>query len=233
VKRAAAIALLAATGCVSEPPPVAPSPTQAEWERAHEELERLRARSPRVPHTERVAVTVHAFGHVLEGRGALAILPGEALRMIVVGAAGATAFDLWMGKDAWRVEVPAAGLVRRGTSRDPAPGLPTGFFRSWFIDPLGGRLLAAADRTLFVRDRAGGTWALDVERGTTLRVTATRKAGERTQSLEFEGAPAAPRAGDRARWSDPSAKLVVEIVVEEVGLDPPDPDAFVEPRGPS
>jgi hypothetical protein len=233
VRRAAAAVLLALVGCTSERPPAVPSPSQAEWNRAHAELAALRARAPSTPYTARVAVTLHAYGQTLEGRGAIAVLPGQALRMIVVGPAGATAFDLWMNEEAWRIEVPAASMVRRGGAKDTAPGLPTGFFRTWFLDPLGGRLLASAGSKLVLRDRVGGMWVLDVTRGDTLHVAAVRKSSEGLQMLDFVGAPSSPLAGDRARWSDPAAGLAVEVQIEDVAKEPPDAEAFVEPKGPS
>jgi len=81
-------------------------------------------------------------GRVIRGRGGLAVVPGRALRMILVGVAGVTMLDAWVTPARWRVAVPMLGVLRRGGADDPAD-LPIGFLRWWFFTPLEGRLFAA------------------------------------------------------------------------------------------
>lgn len=92
---------------------------------------------------------VERLGMRTRGRGAVAVHPPDAVRMIMLGPGGTTAMDLWICRDAYRFSVPAVDLVRRGDANTPPEelrGLPVGFLRWWFLEPLGGRLLAAYPR---------------------------------------------------------------------------------------
>ncbi|HEY1956169.1 MAG TPA: hypothetical protein VGH28_11155 [Polyangiaceae bacterium] len=199
----------------------APDPSQAEWDAALARLARLRAALPRAPYSQ--PVTVDFFEprsrRHFEGRGAVGVDPGHAMRMILVGPAGEPALDVWVTRDAWRLVVPAIHLVRRGGRETPS-GSPVGFFRSWFVDPLGGHLLAlGAGGELVLRDPFGGT--LHVTRADGDGFGIRRRSGTQTETFESHGA--------HASYRDASSGLSVEVTLGPVGDDAPDPEAFADP----
>ena len=209
----AAAALSSALACALPPASAhRAAVTQVEWDAARARLERLRAALPHAPYTQ--PVTVDFFEprsrRHFDGRGAVGVDPGHAMRMILVGPAGEPALDVWVTRDAWRLVVPAIRLVRRGGAETPA-GSPVGFFRSWFVDPLGGNLLAlgpaaeSADsaRELIVRDPFGGTLhVLEADAGDTLhRIRVRRRSGAHTESFSY--------AGGHASYRDESSGLTV------------------------
>ena len=100
-------------------------PTEAEWLAARQRLAELRATEPTKPFgaVVRVALREPHTGKTFAARGAIAVDPHRALRMVLVGPGGATALDVWATADHWRFEVPAAGLLRRG-GREDDPGPP-------------------------------------------------------------------------------------------------------------
>lgn len=211
---------LATTACVSAAPPPAPV-SQAEWDLARAHLARLRAELPTKPYTQPVTVAFFEprSRRRFDGRGAVGVDPGHAMRMILVGPAGEPALDVWVTPDAWRLVVPALHLVRRG-GRDAPRGTPIGFFRAWFVEPLAGRLLAVDGRgALVLRDPFGGTEhvaARSVEDG---RIR--RRVGRDTESFSF--------SATHARYVDASTGLSVEVTLGPVQSEPPDPRAFAEP----
>ena len=155
--------------------------TQAQWDDALARLATLRAAFPRAPYSE--PITVSFFEPItrrhFDGRGAVGVDPGRAMRMILVGPAGEPALDVWVTRDAWRLVVPAAHVARRG-GRESPPGSPIGFFRSWFVDPLGGHLLALGKNgALVVRDESGGTLHIGDHR-------IVRRDGDSTESFFFD-----------------------------------------------
>ncbi len=86
-------------------------------------------------------------GKVFQARGAVAVDPRHALRMILIGPGGVTALDAWITDERFRFVVPPISLERRGGGdAESARGLPIGFFRWWMLHPLDGRLLAAWNR---------------------------------------------------------------------------------------
>lgn len=98
--------------------------------------------------TETIALTIDApyMPSRLVARGAVAIRPPDAIRMILLGPGGTTAMDLWSVDDRYRFAIPALDIVRVGSLLAPIRaerGLPVDFLRWWLLDPLGGRLLAA------------------------------------------------------------------------------------------
>lgn len=223
--RLAAVALASScfvAACAARAPDArAPDPTQAEWDAALARLARLRAALPRAPYTQ--PVTVDFFEprsrRHFEGRGAVGVDPGRAMRMILVGPAGEPALDVWVTRDAWRLVVPAIGLVRRGGRETPS-GTPIGFFRSWFVDRLGGRLLSlGAGGELILRDPFGGT--LHVTRADASGFTIRRRSGTHTESFESQGG--------RASYRDESSGLSVEVTLGPIGPEAPDPEAFSDP----
>jgi hypothetical protein len=172
----------------------------------------------------------------MDGRGGIAVDPHNAMRMILVGPGGATAIDAWVTKDRWRFEIPALDKVKRGTG-DAPPGLPIGFFRFWFLAPLRGDLLnvqaiQGGGARLVVKDGAAVVDLRDVHEPPLLHLTAMRHERDETELLEWRGRSLSPTAGDRASYAQPEAGLRIDVVVEAVGADPPDPEAFVDPDAP-
>jgi hypothetical protein len=133
-------------GCAPKPAAAAlPEPTVEEWHRALEKLAELRA-SAGGASTRRIALSLREprTGKVLSARGAVAVLPPRALRMILLGPGGTTALDLWIDGDRFRFAVPAIDLKKRGDLRAPREerrGLPVDFLAFWLLHPAGGRLL--------------------------------------------------------------------------------------------
>lgn len=236
----AAAALSALAACTTPPAASArrSEVTQVEWDEARARLNRLRAALPHRPYAQ--PVTVDFFEprsrRHFDGRGAVGVDPGHAMRMILVGPAGEPALDVWVTKGAWRLVVPAIRLVRRGGAETPS-GSPVGFFRSWFVDPLGGTLLALGPaagsaeggttqtgaRELIVRNPFGGTLhVLDADAGETLRsIRVRRRSGAHTESFSY--------AGGHASYRDETSGLTVEVTLGPVQRDPPDPEAFRDP----
>jgi hypothetical protein len=142
----AASAMLA--GCLVPPAtasPALPDPTLQEWQRARRTLADLRAAAA-APRTRRIALTLREprSGRVLSARGAVALLPPRALRMILLGPGGTTALDLWIDGDRYRFAVPAIDLQKLGDLRAPREerrGLPIDFLAFWLLRPASGRLL--------------------------------------------------------------------------------------------
>ncbi len=209
-----------------------PDVTQAEWSLARERLSRLRRGQPGRPFVERVrlAITDPRTGKRYEARGAVAISPGHAARMMLVGPGGTTALDVWVTKDRFRFSVPAIKLQKRGGT-DPADarGLPIGMLRWWFLSPLAGRLLLArssdVESAWILRDGLG-TVTL---RGDGRRFVALRREGETLEGIEWISRGLLPEAGARGRYIEGRFGLRVDVVVEEVLPTEPDPDAFLDP----
>jgi hypothetical protein len=171
-------------------------------------------------------------GRTVDGRGAMAVSPGRAVRMILVGPAGSTMLDAWASADRWRVTVPALELSRRGGAEEPAD-LPVGFLRWWFLSPLGGSLMAARStpgEELWLLRSPGGVVELRERacaRGDLL--DATRRIAGRAEQVRECRSRDGLRAGDTAEYADQSTGLRVQVEVESVSERGPDDDAFVEP----
>lgn len=226
----AAVALVALAACAANLPPREPTPE--EWRVARASLAELRATARREPYVVRVALSMSEprSGRTIDGRGAVAIDPGRAMRMIVVGPGGATALDAWVTPSAWRFAVPALELVRRGAGE--ARGLPVGFFRWWLLAPLDGDLIAARDGALFLRrDDAVAKVRWD-RPGALYHFVAERRAEGELETLDWTAASLAPGAGDRGAYAQRSTGLRVRIAIEGVGDDAPDPQSFVDPDAP-
>jgi hypothetical protein len=171
-------------------------------------------------------------GHVIDGRGAIAVLPGQALRMILVGAVGATMLDAWMTPEQWRIVVPPTNLVRHGNRAAP-DDLPVGFLRWVFFRPLEGTLFAGSLESggilFMLRDDDA---VLEVhlrpcERGHL--VTTTRRSHGRSERLEECRASDEPRPGDWVRYENQMNGLQVALTIESVAEAPPDGSAFRDP----
>jgi hypothetical protein len=203
-------------------------------------LDDHRASRPREPWAAGLRVTLREphTGRVVDGRGAVAVAPGQAVRMILVGGAGATILDAWVTRDRWRVAVPPLDLVRRGGADEAAntAGMPVGFLRWWFLTPLGGTLFAASDAE---GGPGGHVWLLRDGRAVVeLRdgacpggrlLQATRRLAGRAETVDECRLGDRPRVGDTARYVDESSGLRVEVAFESIAAEPPDPAAFRDP----
>jgi hypothetical protein len=200
-------------------------------------LEHLRASVRRSPYVVAVSTTwrdAHS-GRTVDGRGAVAVSPGTAVRMILVGGAGSTLLDAWVTRDQWRVAVPPLEIVRRGGAEDPS-GLPVGFLRWWFVSPFEGVAFAAADT------RAEDRWLLrdgdavvDLHLARCgregIRVTATRRLRGHAEQMDecgASGSQGGPAVGDDVRYDD-STGIRVTVAVESVGPMGPTAEAFDDP----
>lgn len=234
--RCGCLAVMAGLAACAEAPPVWLSPDPATWTALQQRLEAERAARPSRPWAAGVRVTMHEprTGRIVDGRGAIAVAPGRAVRMILVGGAGSTMFDAWVSRDRWRVTVPPLDLSRSGGAEE-ASDLPVGFLRWWFLSPIEGRLQAASATpagSLWVLRPAGAVVELRAEpceRGE--RLVATRRSGTRTEQVDECRAPGGLRPGDTAEYRDLSTGLRVEVLVESVSESGPDEAAFVEPAG--
>jgi hypothetical protein len=165
-----------------------------------------------------------------EARGAVAVSPSHAARMMLVGPAGTTALDVWVTRDRFRFAVPSMHFEKRG-GRDPedARGLPVGMLRWWFLSPLDGRLLLARS------SEAESAWLLKDGPATVTvrtdgqRFLAVRREGEYLEAIEWLGRGLVPRPGARGKYIEGRHGLRVEIIVEEVLTAEPDPAAFADP----
>jgi len=178
----------------------------------------------------RLSIVDPRSGRHYQARGAVAVSPARAARMMLLGPGGTTALDVWVTRDRFRFAVPSMQLERRGgASTEEAKGLPIGFLRWWFLAPLEGRLLLArsseGESAWLLRE---GTATVTI-RTDGRRFFAVRRQGEALEGLEWIGQGLAPRAGARARYVEGTYGLRVEVVVEEVMRDEPDPAAFEDP----
>jgi hypothetical protein len=212
-------------------PPV-PDIGQAEWTLSRERLARMRHELPRRPYVERVQLGIvdPRTGKLYQARGAVAISPDHAARMVLIGPGGTTAMDVWVTRDRYRLQVPALHIDKRGgADLSEAQGLPIGLLRWWFLSPLGGKLVLARsskqEAVFVLRDRdATVTIRTDGE-----RFVAIRREHAKLDGLEWVGRGLAPRAGARGRYIDGDWGMRVHVVVEEVLPDEPDPAAFFDP----
>jgi hypothetical protein len=227
------VAIGVMVGCAPAPRPW-PSPDPATFERLAAQLAQRRAARPSRPWSVGVHVLVREprSGRTVEGRGAIAVAPGQAVRMILVGGAGSTMLDAWVSRERHRVAIPALDVVRRGREADAAD-LPVGFLRWWFLAPLSGQLVAAADEVEPV-------WLLRTE-GAVVELRATtcgsrqgllaiRHAGEHAERvLECRAHDEEASVGDTAEYDDLTSGLHVHVDVESVSASPPDAEAFRDP----
>jgi hypothetical protein len=212
-----------------------PDVTQYEWSIARDRLERLRRGRPDKPYVERVRLAINdpRTGRQYQARGAVAVSPGKAARMILVGPGGTTALDVWVTKDRFRFAVPAIKLEKRG-GIDPAEakGLPIGMLRWWFLSPLAGRVLVArstqSESAWILRD---GPATVTV-RSDGRRFVALRREGETLEGIEWISRGLVPQSGEHGRYIEGRFGLRVEVLVEELLEAEPDAEAFADPDEP-
>jgi hypothetical protein len=184
----------------------------------------------------RVTLREPKSGLVFVARGAVAVDPHRAVRMILIGPGGGTSLDAWVTPAAYRIEVPPLGIVRRGGAFSD-PRLPVDFFRWWFLSPLEGRLLAsfvplgaAKEARLFVLRRDEATVVFeDAGLSGALEIVATERRPGHLERVFFRGRELAPHAGDRAEYEEPKTGVRAEVFVESVDAAAPEPAAFLDP----
>jgi hypothetical protein len=224
--------LAAAAGCARPKPTSPPQVSQVEWSVSRDRLAAIRDAEPKRPYSERVRVTIRdpRSGRTFEGRGGVAVSPGRAVRMMLLGPGGTTALDVWVTPERFRFIVPAIHFERRGGA-DPADarGLPIGMLRWWFLAPLSGRLLlarsTASESAFLLRDGRATIAARTDGRS----FVAVRRDGEQIEGIEWLGRGLAPSPGARARYVDGTYGLRVDVVVEDVSKAEPEPGAFLDP----
>jgi hypothetical protein len=230
---AGALAVLA--GACARPPSAWVHPSPEQWARAGEALAALRSTAPREPYASvvRLVLLEPATGRTYDARGAIAVAPGRAMRLIGIGPAGATVVDAWVTPERWRVAVPAMGRLERGGA-DSATAVPVGFFRWWFLGaPLDGSLIAAAPSGSPLVLRAPGAM-IEVMADPGAHLHLSRWSRGRVERIDWQGASLAPSEGDRAAYADEATGLRVEAVIEQgARAFSGDACAFEDPDGAS
>ena len=230
---------LAISGCAASAAPRPHEPTAEEWANARQLLADLRKSARRDPYVMRVivAITEPRSGKTVDGRGVVAVDPGRALRMILLGPGGVTALDAWVTPAAWRFAVPALEMVKRGgPSNEEARGLPVGFFRWWFLAPLDGDLLTAHGARGaggFLLRRGASVAKVDYAfQGDRLEIVARRRQASDVERLDWTCVTLETHPGDRGVYVQEASGLRVQIEVEAIGDEPPSPESFVDPDAP-
>ncbi|MGZ3448104.1 MAG: hypothetical protein ACXWUG_22850 [Polyangiales bacterium] len=105
-------------------------------------------RAPRETYRQTIVISIReeVSGRGFEGRGVVAVMPGHALRMVLLGPGGTTAMDCWIRDGRWRVAIPGLDRIVRGdrsTPRSTMRGLPIDLLERWLIAPWGGTIVAA------------------------------------------------------------------------------------------
>lgn len=209
-----------------------------EWKQARALVAQLRDEVPRAPRVEQVRVAFHGPNGIgFDGRGAIAVAPGRALRMILLGPGGRTAFDMWATPDRYRVSVPDLSILERGGATAPAH-LPIELFREWFLAPLAGRLLAAGHvgaRALYLVRTPRQVLELGLTAATAqggVRHMLRAYPGGKEEAVEWIGITPTlvPPVGSEVVFTRPSLGIQVVVDIDEVGTEPPSPEAFEEPR---
>jgi hypothetical protein len=228
------LSLTLCLSCTSARPAPWPSATPESWSHLGQELQARRQSQPKARWSAGLRITMRdpTSGRVVDGRGAIAVEPGQAVRMVLTGAAGATMLDAWVTETRWRVAVPPLEVVRRGDVMEPSD-MPVGFLRWWFLTPLSGGLFAATatqDGSLWLLRRDNAVIELReaaCSRGTLLH--ATRRLAGHAETVDECRAHAGPSAGDSARYFDETTGLCVEVLLESIGSEPPSDEAFQDP----
>ena len=221
--------------------PAVPAPTLAEWRHARARLAELDRQSAGDPRTLKIALKLREpySGRLMEARGAVAIAPPDALRMVLLGPGGTTALDLWASGKRYRFAVPALDLLRRGdasTPRSATRGLPVDFLRWWLLRPFAGTLLwyareSDADRFVLRDDHA----IIDLRVGDAGPVTAQRTTflsalpGEPPAVVDVETVATAGLGCGVVRYRQASTHLDIVVTCEGLAPRAPNPRAFVDP----
>lgn len=223
---------LAACGPPTVSPTEVPCPelsTSEELRDARGRLERLRGERSGEPYSREVTAEIASGAGArpfsLRARGAIAVSPGRAARLVLVGAGGVSVFDAWVTPTAYRVK--AGERVFRVPNRSVASErtvsveVPVALLREAFVRPLAGNVVFAC---------RGEPWTIGVrDDGRVSRITAI----DRGLRLATGSASLTiVRAGDeeRAEYVDPTAKVRVVVTSGPRSAESPDPEAFEEPE---
>ncbi len=227
LRAVACAGLLVQVACSAAVPAPPRAASQSDWDGARNKLESARARAGAQPYVDRVRVAFRAPGTAtIGGRGAVAVSPGAAMRLIVVGPAGVTALDLWVTPNRWRLSIPAIGLLQRGEQSAPA-SMPVGFFRAWLVRPFIGRLLTiVGDELVLAEGGAIERISGAIEEG---RGRMVRREGTSIEQIEMLAPSGADGAEGRVRYRALSTGLEVDVWVEGRSTAPPDVAAFADP----
>lgn len=196
---------------------------------------RAEGRSPTETYRQTIVISIREAisGRGFEGRGVVAVMPGRALRMILLGPGGTTAMDCWIRDGRWRVAIPGLDRIVRGdrsTPRATMRGLPIDLLDRWLVAPWGGTIVAAHRGVVRTDGAVGG------ERG--LVAWMQRNAGSEIREESFPAARAwffdhGKLVGRVEGTSQENAKGRFVAHVEYRGLDPAmmvtvtaDPPAF-------
>jgi hypothetical protein len=187
--------------------------------------------------TEKIALRIEApyMPAAMTARGAVAIRPPEALRLIMLGPGGTTAMDLWSSGERYRFSIPALDRTLEGDAKTPAAerrGLPVDFLRWWMLRPFAGRLLAARrDGTALEVLIEDGDRVTDARFEASGRVTAHRRWWTAADGvIDEEWLEATGTGCAKVSYRQKSTQLSVEATCESRRAGARD-DAFVEPRG--
>ncbi len=229
-------------GCGTTAPqpalPTGPAGTRA-WQQRRAELDELRQTfDAGRPYSLNVTLElwVERLGMRTRGRGAIAVHPPDGVRMIMLGPGGTTAMDFWICRDAYRFAVPAIDLVRRGNANTPPEelhGLPIDFLRWWFLEPLGGRLLAAYDRD------AKSAFVLKHDDSVVRLLSAPgARSGDRTLTVQRRTRADVERIETTANlcghvhYNQQSTSIDLDVHCEKVNEGTPPARAFADPDDP-
>lgn len=247
----AATLLTASTACtagLSGGGAIPPSPTEITCE-ARARFDALQALATRRKQTVQLELSAPFMPSSIKARGGVAMDPAKGdLRLILVGAGGGTAVDLWMHGPTYRFVVPALGKTLRGDAATPASekkGLPVDFLGWWMLHPLRGEVLVASvdeeGLSFVIRDAlpasAGGLVAYVDARITPngwfegTRTTWSTTGPGSGEKLDEETIAASSLGCGRVEYTQKSTSLRVVAVCEDESADVPD-RAFVDPEAP-
>ncbi|APR81449.1 Hypothetical protein A7982_06798 [Minicystis rosea] len=208
--------------------------TTAEWRAGLAKLEALR-RAAGAARTMRISLALREpiTGRRLTARGAVALAPPRALRMILLGPGGTTALDLWMSGPRYRFAVPAIDLEKRGDLTAPRAerrGLPVDFLGFWLLRPASGELLwyghdHDGDRFVLKDDTA----IVDLVVQGDGRVSARRTTFAGDKRLDEETVEAGALGCASVRYHQASTGLDVTVQCEGETIGDPPARALAEP----
>ncbi len=203
--------------------PVQPGSAE-DFVRARETLQRL-AEETATSRTQTVQLSMSApyLPSEVSSRGAVALRPPGELRMILLGPGGATALDVWISGQRYRLEIPALERVVSGSTNaelQQERGLPIGFLRWWLLHPFSARLQAARPREggleLLLRDEDGATIELWLQPDGSISATRSsvrRRDGEIVR-LDEETVHASKAGCGEVRYSQRSTRLTSTVRCE-------------------
>lgn len=222
------------------------------FQKAQGILSQFRAQLSRAqPHTKKLALSLREpiSGRLLEARGAVALAPPNALRMILLGPGGTTALDLWLNNQSkkFRFSLPALDLLVRGKlGGSSTRGFPVDFLRFWLLRPAEGEFLwyerrGKAER-FALRDPEQKDAIVEIcilpapdgDPGKTPMVLrrsswAPHRPGRPNHRLDEEIVVADGLGCSKAYYTQAKTGLQIQIRCEGEEIRPPNPKAFEDP----